>query len=166
MKRIHPEFAYQARELEGYIDGILGDPPDKKNFQRMLGALQAEYGKGRGLEDLNMMAFALGDSLRFDDPKAMLREAADYEDGDPQAVFAMTSASGEAARALEVMIENWPELTRQALITVFLHQHPRGWVDEDTSLDTLAEDEDEQDEDDEMGAVSEDFAQLFDQEEE
>jgi hypothetical protein len=31
MKRVHPEFAYQSRELEGQIDGTLGDPTNKKN---------------------------------------------------------------------------------------------------------------------------------------
>ena len=28
MTRVHPEFAYQSRELEGQIDGTLGDPPN------------------------------------------------------------------------------------------------------------------------------------------
>ncbi|MCG2585711.1 hypothetical protein [Massilia sp. TS11] len=166
MKRVHPEFAYQARELEGYIDGILGDPPDKKNYQRMLDALLAEYAKGKGIEDLNMMAFALNETLRIHDAKALLREAAQFEEGDAQAVFAAASADGAGAAALEAMIGDWPELTRQAIITVFLHKHPKGWVDEDNSLDALREDEDEGDEDDEIGEVTEDFAQLFDQDEE
>jgi hypothetical protein len=40
MRKVHPEFAYQSRE-EGQIEGILGDPPDRKNYQRMVDALVA-----------------------------------------------------------------------------------------------------------------------------
>jgi hypothetical protein len=35
MRKVHPEFAYQSRELEGQIDGILGDPPNRKNYDMM-----------------------------------------------------------------------------------------------------------------------------------
>jgi hypothetical protein len=79
MKRVHPEFAYQSRELEGQIEGTLGDPPNKKNYQMMVDALVSEYAGGSGIDDVNLMAFALVDKIKFLDPKGLLREAADYE---------------------------------------------------------------------------------------
>ena len=48
-------------------------------------ALVSEYANGGGIEDVNMMAFALVDRIRFSDPKGLLREAQDYEGGDPAA---------------------------------------------------------------------------------
>ena len=59
MRRVHPEFAYQSRELDGQVEGILGDPPNKKNYDMMVQALVSEYASGGGIEDVNMMAFAL-----------------------------------------------------------------------------------------------------------
>ncbi len=50
MRKVHPELAYQARELEGQIEGILGDPPDRKNYQRMIDALVEEYASGGGID--------------------------------------------------------------------------------------------------------------------
>ena len=78
MKRVHPEFAYQSRELEGQIEGTLGDPPNKKNYQMMVDALVSEYAGGSGIDDVNLMAFALVDKIKFLDAKGLLREAADY----------------------------------------------------------------------------------------
>ena len=98
MKRVHPEFAYQSRELEGQIDGTLGDPPNKKNYNMMVDALVSEYAGGSGIDDVNLMAFALVDKIRFKDPKGLLREAADYEGGDPAPVFAWPSARARTAR--------------------------------------------------------------------
>ena len=46
MRKVHPEFAYQARELEGQIEGILRDPPDHKNYKKMVEALRTEYVNG------------------------------------------------------------------------------------------------------------------------
>jgi hypothetical protein len=165
MKRVHPEFAYQARELEGQIEGILGDPPNRKNYDMMVNALVSEYTSGGGLDDVNLMAFALVDRIRFTDPKGLLREAADYEGDDPARVFAMAAVDGEGEAMYRAMTENYPELARQAIITAFLHKNQKGWVDEDQSLDQLARDEEEGDEDEmDDTAVSDDFTQIFDQE--
>ena len=165
MKRVHPEFAYQSRELGGQIEGVLGDPPDQKNYNRMVQALVDEYANGSGIEDLNMMAFALADHISFNNPKGLLREAQDYEGGDPDKVFAMASCDGPAAAMYKAMTENHPELARQAIITAFLYQNPRAWDDEDQGLDQLHED-DEDEENDEEGMVTDDFAQLFDKDDE
>ncbi|GGC12508.1 hypothetical protein [Pseudoduganella buxea] len=165
MRKVHPEFAYQSRELAAQIDGILGDPPDRKNYQRMLDALMSEYASGGGIEDLNMMAFALVDVIEFSDPKTILADADDYEYGDPARVFAAASCpDGVAAEMFAALEENHPDLGRQAIITAFLHKHPRLWDDDDVSLDQLAEGDDGDDGDDEDSGVSDDFAQMFDQE--
>lgn len=162
MTRVHPEFAYQSRELGGQIDGILGDPPNRKNYDMMVSALVGEYTDGGGIEDVNMMSFALVDRISFSNPKGLLREAADYEGGDPAKVFAMASCDGDAATMYAAMTENHPELARQAIITAFLFKNPRLWDDEDQSLDQLGQNDDGDDVDDE-GAVTDDFAQMFDQ---
>src|SRR4051812_18748908 len=98
MTRVHSEFAYQSRELEGQIDGILGDPPNRKNYKMMVDALVSEYANGGGIEDVNMMSFALVDRISFTDPKGLLKAAAEYESDDPSAVFGMAKcdAEGEA----------------------------------------------------------------------
>lgn len=165
MKRVHPEFAYQSRELEGQIEGVLGDPPDRKNYQRMVDALVSEYASGHGIEDLNLMSFALVDRIRFSDPKGLLREAADYEGGDPAHVFAMASIDGDDGAAMyESICENHPELARQAIITAFLYKHQQRWEDEDQSLEQLAEGEEDEDEEGSYGDASDEFTQMFDQE--
>jgi hypothetical protein len=163
MKRVHPEFAYQSRELEGQIEGVLGDPPNRKNYDRMVDALVSEYASGDGIEDVNMMSFALVDRIRFSDPKGLLREAADYEGGDPARVFAMASCDGDGEPMYAAVTQNHPELARQAIITAFLFKNPRLWEEDDQSLEQLAEGEDDDDEMDD-GAASEEFTQLFDQE--
>jgi len=167
MKRVHPEFAYQSRELEGQIDGTLGDPPNRKNYDMMVGALVSEYAGGSGIDDVNLMAFALVDKIRFKDPKGLLREAADYEGDDPARVFAMAECDGEDGAAMyAAMTENHPELARQAIITAFLYKHQGRWADDDQSLDQLAEgDEGDDDDDDGMddSAATDDFTQNFDQ---
>jgi hypothetical protein len=60
--------------------------------------------------------------------------------------------------------ENFPEVGRQAVITAFLHKHPRMWDDDDISLDQLAAGDEGDDEQEDDGEVSDDFAQMFDQE--
>ena len=95
MKKVHPEFAFQSRELEGQIEGTLGDPPNRKNYDMMVQALVSEYANGDGLDDVNMMAFALVDRIRFSDPKGLIREAMDYESDDPSKVFAMANCDGK-----------------------------------------------------------------------
>ena len=61
----------------------------------MVQALVSEYASGGGLDDVNMMAFALVDRIRFTDPKGLLAEAEDYEGGDPAQVFAMANCDGD-----------------------------------------------------------------------
>lgn len=165
MRRVHPEFAFQARELADQIDGVLGDPPDRKNYQAMTQALVAEYAKGGGIEDLNMMAFALVDVIEFHDPKALLADAEDFEFGDPARVFGAASCAGaQAKQMLEAIEENHPDLGRQAIITAFLHKHPRMWDDDDTSLDQLAQGDEGDDVEDEENGATEEFTRIFDQE--
>jgi hypothetical protein len=162
MRKVHPEFAYQSRELEGQIEGILGDPPDRKNYQRMVDALVGEYAQGGGIEDVNMLAFALVDHIEFNNPKGLLAEAEDYEFGDAARVFAMASCKGdEAAKMYEAIGESMPDLARQAIITAFLHKNPRKWDDDDQSLEQLSRDDDGDDVEDEDSATD-DFAQMFD----
>lgn len=165
MKKVHPEFAYQSRELGGQIDGILGDPPNRKNYDMMVSALVGEYASGGGIEDVNMMSFALVDHITFSNPKGLLGEAAEYDGGNPGKVFAMAACEGEAAAMYASMTENHPDLARQAIITAFLFKHPRMWEEDDQSLDQLGENDDGDDGQDEDG-VSDDFAQMFDQGEE
>jgi hypothetical protein len=167
MKKVHPEFAFQSRELEGQIEGTLGDPPNRKNYDMMVQALVSEYANGDGLDDVNMMAFALVDRIRFSDPKGLVREAIDYEgDGDPSRVFGMANCDGdEQGKAMYAAIcDKHPELARQAIVTAFLFKNQARWEDDDQSLDQLARnDEGDDDELDENGMVGDDFSQIFDQ---
>lgn len=163
MRKVHPEFAYQSRELGGQIDGILGDPPNRKNYQMMQAALIGEYADGGGIEDVNMMSFALVDHITFSNNKGLLLEAAEYEGGNPSKVFAMAACEGEAAAMYAAMTENHPDLARQAIITAFLFKHPRMWDEDDQSFDQLGENDDGDDVADDDG-VSDDFANMFDQE--
>jgi hypothetical protein len=163
MRKVHPEFAYQSRELGGQIDGILGDPPNRKNYDMMVGALVGEYAAGGGIEDVNMMSFALVDHITFSNPKGLLAASIDYDGGDPAKVFAMAACEGEAEAMYAAMTGNHPALARQAIITAFLFKNPRLWDEEDHSLDQLGENDDGDDEHEEDG-VSDDFAQMFDQE--
>jgi hypothetical protein len=164
MRKVHPEFAYQSRELEGQIDGILGDPPNRKNYQMMQSALAGEYAGGGGIEDVNMMSFALVDHITFSNPKGLLLEAAEYEGGNPALVFAMAACPGAGAAMYQAMTDNHPELARQAIITAFLFKNQRKWDDDDQSLEQLSRDDDGDDEFDEDNATD-DFAQMFDKEE-
>ncbi|MGX9218245.1 hypothetical protein ACWV27_07555 [Massilia varians] len=162
MKNVHPEFSFQSRELDGQIEGTLGDPPNKKNYDMMVGALVSEYASGSGLDDVNLMAFALVDCIRFKDPRGLLREAADYEGDDPARVFAMAECEGEQGRAMfEAMTANYPELARQAIITAFLYKNQGRWEDEDRDFARLGEG-DEGDDDMDDTAATDDFTQLFD----
>jgi hypothetical protein len=166
MKRVHPEFAYQSRELEGQIDGTLGDPPNRKNYDMMVEALVSEYASGQGIDDVNLMAFALVDKITFLDPKGLMREAADYGGGDPAQVFAMAACEGEDGAAMyAAMTENHPELARQAIITAFLYKHQGRWEDDDQSLEQLGRNDEGDDEDDmDDIAATDDFTQIFDAE--
>jgi len=166
MKKVHPEFAFQSRELEGQIEGTLGDPPNRKNYNMMVQALVSEYADGHGLDDVNMMAFALVDCIRFTDPKGLVREAVDYEgDGDPARVFAMADcgADGEGKAMYDAICANYPELARQAIVTAFLYKNQQRWEDDDQSLDQLARDDEGDDDELDETAVGDDFTQIFDQ---
>lgn len=163
MKNVHPEFSFQSRELEGQIEGTLGDPPNRKNYDMMVNALVSEYADGGGIDDVNMMAFALVDKIRFLDAKGLMREALDYADGDPAQVFAMAECTGEdGVKMYEAMTANFPELARQAIITAFLFKNQNRWDDEDQSLEQLGRDDDGDDVD-ENGEATEDFSGLFDE---
>ncbi|QYF94157.1 hypothetical protein KY495_02680 [Massilia sp. PAMC28688] len=163
MRKVHPEFAYQSRELGGQIDGILGDPPNRKNYEMMQSALVSEYAAGGGIEDVNMMSFALVDHITFSNAKGLLAEAGEYDGGNPEKVFTMAACEGDAAAMYAAMTENHPDLARQAIITAFLFKNPRMWDEEDQSFDQLGENDDGDDVEDDDG-VSDDFAQMFDQE--
>lgn len=163
MKNVHPEFSFQSRELEGQIEGTLGDPPNKKNYDMMVSALVSEYASGSGLDDVNLMAFALVDCIKFKDPKGLMREAADYEGSGPDGVFAMAECSGEQGGAMyEAMCANYPELARQAIITAFLYKNQGRWEDEDRDFARLGEGDEGDDDDMEDSAATDDFTQLFD----
>ena len=129
----------------------------------MVGALVSEYADGGGIDDVNMMAFALVDKIRFLDPKGLMREAADYADGDPARVFAMAECNGEDGKAMyEGMTANYPELARQAIITAFLFKNQNRWIDDDQSLEQLGRNDDGDDVDD-NGEATDDFTGLFDE---
>jgi len=163
MKNVHPEFSFQSRELEGQIEGTLGDPPNRKNYDMMVNALVSEYADGGGIDDVNMMAFALVDKIRFLDAKGLMREALDYADGDPAKVFAMAECTGDdGAKMYEAMTANFPELARQAIITAFLFKNQNRWDDEDQSLEQLGRNDDGDDVD-EDGEATDDFSGLFDE---
>jgi hypothetical protein len=170
MKKVHPEFAFQSRELEGQIDGTLGDPPNRKNYDMMVQALVSEYANGDGLDDVNMMAFALVDRIRFTDPKGLAREAMDYESDDPAKVFAMANCDGadgkdEQGKAMYAAVcENHPELARQAIVTAYLFKNQARWEDDDQSLEQLARNDEGDDDDLDESAVGDDFSQIFDPE--
>ena len=166
MKKVHPEFAFQSRELEGQIDGTLGDPPNRKNYDMMVQALVSEYANGDGLDDVNMMAFALVDRIRFTDAKGLAREAMDYESDDPAKVFAMANCDvDEQGKAMYASVcENHPELARQAIVTAYLFKNQARWEDDDQSLEQLGRNDEGDDDDLDESAVGDDFSQIFDQE--
>jgi hypothetical protein len=152
MKNIHPEFAYQSRELGVQIDDTLGDPPDRKTYDRVIKSLIGEFANGSEIDDLNLLSFALVDYLRFDDPAGLLAEGANYDEGDTDKVLKMVSCTNaEAEVALAVVADANPELARKAIVTAFLFKNNKRWKDEDHSLESLQKDEDdgEDDENDE-----------------
>lgn len=168
MKNIHPEFAYQANELAVQIEDTLGEPPDRRNYQRVVQSLLGEYASGAGLDDVNLCSFALADQLTFIAPTVLLAQANFYEDGDANAIFKAVSCKDELAQqALISIFKDMPELARQAVITAFLFKNQKRWHPEDHSLDALqkAEDEDENDreEEDDQMTPGYDIEHLFDE---
>ena len=161
---IHPEFAYQARELAIQIEDTLGDPPDQKNYAKVVKSLQNEYAKGNGIDDVNLLSFALVDFLKFTDPAALLAQSAQYDAGNAESIAEMVSClSGEATAALQAVLASDPELARKAVITAFLFKNNHRWAQEDQSLESLQREEDGEDDDEEEYPESGyEIDQLFD----
>lgn len=165
MKNIHPEFAYQSRELAAQIEDMLGEPPDRKNYERVIKSLLGEYANGAEYEDVNLLGFALAEKLKFDDPAGLFAQCANYEEGDAAGVIKMVSGiSAEAINALAAVEASNPELARKAILTAFLFNNRNRWKDEDHSLDSLQKDEDSEndDEDEDQFGTSEEVEGLFD----
>lgn len=164
MKNIHPEFAYQARELGIQIEDTLGDPPDKRNYANVVKALLTEYANGTGLDDVNFLSFALVDQLSFDNPAGLLAQSAQYDEGDAAKVLKMVSSSDASTnKALSSVAAENPELARKAIITAFLFKNHNRWTEEDHSLESLQKDEGEDDEDDDQLTPGHDIEHLFDE---
>jgi hypothetical protein len=165
MKNIHPEFAYQSRELGIQIEDTLGEPPDRKTYDKVIKSLIGEFANGFEIDDLNLLSFALADYLHFDDPAGLLVQAEDFDRGDATKVLKMVSCNNaEAGMALEVVADANPELARKAIITAFLFKNPKRWTDDNYSLDALQKDEGDDDENEEEDQISsgQDIEQLFD----
>ncbi|MFA6016230.1 MAG: hypothetical protein WC742_14315 [Gallionellaceae bacterium] len=166
MKNIHPEFAYQSRELGIQIEDTLGDPPDRKNYEKVIKSLIGEYASGAGIDDVNFFSFALADHLKFDNPAGLLAEAKNYDEGDTDKVLQMVSCiNAEVEKALKTVAESNPELARKAVITAFLFKNNKRWTDEDHSLEALQKDEDDDqddEEDDDGASQGNDIEHLFD----
>jgi len=161
---IHHEFAYQSRELGVQIEDTLGEPPDRKNYARVIQSLIGEYAKGTEIDDVNLLSFALAEHLRFDDPAGLLAQCKQYDKGDAAKAVAMVScADAEASKALATVFANNPELVRKAVITAFLFKNTKRWADVDNEALQEEEESDMDDgEDDERGVPSQDVIDLFD----
>jgi hypothetical protein len=163
MKRIHPEFAYQSRELGVQIEDTLGEPPDRKNYAKVIKSLIGEYANGSEIDDVNLLSFALVDHMRFDDPAGLLAQSKQYDEGDASIVLQMVSCDDdEATKALTNVFNNNPELARKAIITAFLFKNHNRWSDEDNSLEALQKDEGNNDEDEDQLTPGLDIEHLFD----
>ena len=163
MKRIHPEFAYQSRELGVQIEDTLGEPPDRKNYAKVIQSLIGEYANGSEIDDVNLLSFALVDHMRFDDPAGLLAQSKQYDEGDAAKVMKMVSCDdGTATKALTNVFNNNPELARKAIITAFLFKNNNRWSDEDHSLEALQKDEGGNDEDEDQLTPGLDIEHLFD----
>lgn len=163
MKKIHPEFAYQSRELGIQIEDTLGDPPDRKTYAKVIKSLITEFSEGSEIDDVNLLSFALVDHLRFNDPAGLLAQCEQYVGGDTAKVLGMVSCDDEnAGRAVITVAQSNPELARRAIITAFLYKHPKRWTDEDHSLETLQKSEGGDDEDEDLLTPGHDIEHLFD----
>jgi hypothetical protein len=166
MKSIHPEFMYQSRELGIQIDDMLGEPPDRRNYDRVINALIGEFASGFEVGDVNLLSFALANHLVFADAPGLLEASRHYDKGDAAKVLKMVSCSNvESGNALATVFVADPELARKAIITAFLYKNPKRWTDEDHSLDALQEEEDKEnkvEDDEEQVAYGEDIENLFD----
>ncbi len=165
MKNIHPEFAFQSRELGAQIEDTLGDPPDKKNYAKVIKSIISEFANGSEIDDVNLLSFALIDHIRFDDPAGLLAQSAQYDQGDAAKVLKMVScADADASKALTTVSNNNPELARKAIITAFLFKNQKRWATDDQTLEALEEEEgdDDKDEDEDQLTPGHDIEHLFD----
>ncbi len=166
MKSIHPEFIYQSRELAIQIEDTLGDPPDKKNYDRVINTLINEFANGFEVDDVNLLSFALAQHLVFKDTQGLLAEGRQYDRGDAAQVMKMVACSNAASGdALAAVFKANPELARKAVITAFLYKNPKRWTDEDHSLEALQQEEDKEnkvEDDEEPDSHGENIEHLFD----
>lgn len=162
--KIHQEFAFQSRELGVQIEDTLGDPPNHKNYARVIQSLISEYAKGSEIDDVNMLSFALTDYLRFDDPAGLLAQCKEYESRNAAKVVTMVScADADAAKALTSVAARNPDLARKAILTAFLFKNTKRWTDTDNSLDALEKEEGGNEmEDEDHVEPGQDFVDLFD----
>jgi hypothetical protein len=163
MNKIHPEFAFQSRELGAQIEDTLGDPPNKKYLAKVIKSLIDEYAKGSEMDDVNLLSFALADYLSFDDPAGLLAQSAEYDKGDAAKVLEMVSARDiDANKALTTVSTQNPELARKAIITAFLFKNRKRWSEEDQPQEEIPEDNfDDGDEEDQL-APGQEMINLFD----
>jgi hypothetical protein len=132
MKSIHPEFMYQSRELGIQIEDTLGEPPDRRNYERVIDALIGEFANGFEIGDVNLLSFALANHLVFDDAPGLMEESRQYDKGDAAKVLKMVSCSNvESGNALATVFTADPELARKAIITAFLFKNTKRWADVD-----------------------------------
>ena len=163
MKKIHPEFAYQSRELAIQIEDTLGDPPDRKYYAKVIKSLVDEFAKGSKIDDVNLLAFALADHLIFNDKAGLFAQCEQYDEGDIEAVLGMVSSKDDTAgKALVTVASTNPQLARRAVVTAFLFKHPKNWTDEDHSLESLQKSEGGDDEEEDSLEPGYDIEQLFD----
>lgn len=162
MKRIDDEFSFQVRELTDQMEGILGDPPDRKNYNNMVKALLVEYNKEVIVEDVNLLSFALVDHLKYNKPAGLLASAKKFEATDPAKVAAMVSGnSPEYDALLAKLFENHPALARKAVLVAFLKQNPGMWLGQEEAPEE--EEEENDDELDEDEGPTDHIADLFDE---
>jgi len=163
MKTIHPEFAYQSRELGIQIEDTLGDPPDRKAYARVINALLEEFARGSEIDDVNLLAFALVDQLKFNDPAGLLTQCQHYTGGDTASVLSMVSCNDDKADLAVIMVaEQNPQLARRAILSAFLYKNPKRWTEEDHSLATLQKRENGDDEDEDQVTSGYNIEHLFD----
>lgn len=162
MKRIDDEFSFQVRELTDQMEGILGDPPNRKNYNNMVQALLLEFAKEVIVEDVNLLSFALVDHLNFDKPAELLASAKKYDLANPIGVAAMiSSSSAEYTALLASLFERYPALTRKAVVVAFLKKNPSMWLGQEAAPEI--EEEDNEDDLDEDEGPTEHLADLFDE---
>lgn len=163
MKRIDDEFSFQVRELADQMEGILGDPPDRKNYNNMVTALLAEYGKDVIVEDVNLLSFALVNHLIYKKPASLLTSAKKYEATDPGKVAAMIAgASPEYDALLAKLFESHPALVRKAVVIAFLKEHPGMWLGQEEAPEEEEEEENDDELDEDEGPTDH-IADLFDE---